>query len=197
MATNRKHVDGRKLSVAVASTVQSNDPVIVGQMAGVAVTDYSSVTGKATIDFGGVYNLSVKGINDAGNSAVALGDALYYVTGDTPVISKKASGVFFGYALEAVSSGATATIMVRIPGMGGDGGGGYYGEGVFISDEQTGDGSSQTIAHGLGSAPVHVLVVPTEVASNVSYDAAEGTHTSTNVVVTVTNGAKYKVMAFK
>jgi predicted RecA/RadA family phage recombinase len=197
MATNRVHQDGRKLSLAVGSGVVSGDPVVVGQMAGVALTDYSSVSGEATLDMGGVYDLSVKAVDNSGNVAVAIGDALYHVDGDTPKLSKKASGVFFGYALEAITSGQTATIKVRIPGMGGDGGGGYHGEGVFISDEQTGDGSSQTIAHDLGAAPVKVLIIPTEFASNISYDATEGTHTSTNVVATVTSGAKYRVMAFK
>ena len=115
MATNRKHQDGRRLSVAVASTVESGDPVAIGQMTAVALTDYDATTGEASVDFVGVWNLSVKAINGDGNSAVALGDALYYVDGDTPPLSKKNTGVFFGYALEAITSGATATIMVRKP----------------------------------------------------------------------------------
>jgi len=68
--------------------------------------------GNVSVDMRGVYDLSVKGINDDGNSAVVIGDEIYYVVGDTPVLSKKKSGVFFGYALEAVVSGATTTIEV-------------------------------------------------------------------------------------
>lgn len=68
---------------------------------------------------------------------------------------------------------------------------------LFVSTEQTGTGSAQNVAHGLGVAPSKVLIVPTELAAGLAagYDAAEGTHTTTNVVVTVTSGAKFKVWA--
>lgn len=197
MATNRVFEHGKLLSVAVASTVESGDIVAVGGMVGVAQTDYDSNTGKATLDFGGVYDLSVKGVNGAGNVAVALGDAIYLVSGDTPVLSKKASGVFVGYALEAVDSGATATIQVRLAGGASGGGIGSSGQMVSISAEITANGSAQNYAHGLGTVPSHVVVVPTEFASNSAFDVAEGSHTTTNAIVTVTSGVKYKVMAFK
>ena len=66
-----------------------------------------------------------------------------------------------------------------------------------MSAEQTGTGSAQNVAHGLGVAPSKVLIVPTELAAGLAagYDAAGGTHTTTNVVVTVTSGAKFKVWA--
>lgn len=198
MATNRVHESGDKLRIAVASTVASGDPVVVGEIGGgVAITDYDSADGAATVDFHGVYNLSVKGANDAGNSAVAVGDALYYVTGDTPVLSKKQSGVFFGYALEAVNSGSTTTIMVWSRPGGSGSGNGRYGSGMTISAEVTGNGSSQNTAHGLGVTPSAAIAVLTEFASNLSVDITEGTHTSTNAVFTVTSGAKYRVMAWK
>jgi len=70
--------------------------------------------------------------------------------------------------------------------------------GIFVSTEQTGTGSAQSIAHGLGVAPSRVVVVPTDLtpATVGQYAATEGTHTTTNVVVTVTTGKKYKVLAF-
>jgi len=65
-----------------------------------------------------VYELSVKGVNDSGNSAVSAGDQLYYVDNDigdgSGFLSKKNSGYFFGFALEAVSSGSTSTIKVLV-----------------------------------------------------------------------------------
>lgn len=198
MATNRAHVEGRKLRVAVASTVVSGDPVVIGEMAGVALTDYDAGDGKASIDFAGVWLLSVKGVNNAGNVAVAVGDPIFFVSGDTPKLSKKSSGVFFGYALEVVSSGATTTIKVRIPHSGGGrSASGFYGAGVYASAERTATGSEESIAHGLGSTPSHVFIVLTEFASGLNVDVAEGTHTSTNVLVTITSGVKYKVLAFK
>jgi predicted RecA/RadA family phage recombinase len=109
------------LLLTVANTVVSGDPVQVGAVNGVAVTDYSADDGKATIRTEGTFTLSVKGVNDAGNSAVALGDRLYLTTGDTPKISKKASGKFFGVALAAVNAGATTSIEVAtVPVVGSD-----------------------------------------------------------------------------
>lgn len=68
---------------------------------------------------------------------------------------------------------------------------------MFISTEQTGTGSAQNIAHGLGVAPSKVLVSPTELVADLAagYDVAQGSHTTTNVVVTVTSGAKFQVLA--
>lgn len=65
---------------------------------------------------------------------------------------------------------------------------------TFISSVQTGTGSSQSIAHGLGATPAHVLVAFT--GTTASQAVTEGTHTGTNVVVTVTTGATFKVIAF-
>lgn len=75
---------------------------------------------------------------------------------------------------------------------------GAIGRAQFVSAEQTGNGAAQSIAHGLGLTPRAVLVIPTDTAPATvgAYTAVEGTHTATNVVVTVTNGKKYKVVAF-
>ena len=115
MAKNRAFEEGRKLSVACTAptTPATGDPVLIGQIPGVALPD-ERTDGTTTVDTAGVYRLSVKGIDGGGNSAVAVGDIIYYVAGDTPPLSKKATGVRFGYALEGVASGGTATIMVKI-----------------------------------------------------------------------------------
>lgn len=194
MATNRKYATTRTLRLGVASPTVSGDPVVVGGVVGVALTDYSADDAMATVDLGGAYDLSVKGVNGAGNVAVSVGDPLYFVSGDTPVLSKKATGSFFGYALEAIDSGATATIGVLI--MQGGRGTGEGTAGMFLSAETTGTGSAQNVAHGLGRAPANVAVMLTEFASGLNIDIAEGTHTTTNVVLTVTSGAKFKVMAW-
>lgn len=115
MAKNQTLGDARHLSVAATdpTTPASGDPVLVGQIPGVALTDERS-DGTTTIDTAGAYNLSVKGIDGGGNSAVNVGDIIYYVAADTPKLSKKATGVRYGYALGTVGAGATATIPVKL-----------------------------------------------------------------------------------
>lgn len=68
---------------------------------------------------------------------------------------------------------------------------------IFISAEQTGTGSPQNIAHGLGVIPFKVFVAPTDLtpATVGSYAVTEGSHDATNVVVTVTTSKKFKVLA--
>lgn len=68
----------------------------------------------------------------------------------------------------------------------------------FISGELTGTGSAQNVAHGLGRVPSAVLVIPTDTspATVGVFTVTEGTHTDTNVVVTVTSGKKFKVQAW-
>jgi predicted RecA/RadA family phage recombinase len=115
MAKNIVFEDGTKLALAATdpATPASGDPVLVGQLPGVSLIA-ENADGLTTVKTNGVATLSVKGIDGGGNSAVAAGDIIYYVTGDTPKLSKKTSGVRFGYALEPVTSGSTATIRVKI-----------------------------------------------------------------------------------
>jgi predicted RecA/RadA family phage recombinase len=105
--------DGRRLWLTAGAGVVSGDPVVVGQLTGVALSDVDA-SNNTNVDTEGVYDLSVKAIDAGGNSAVAIGDAIYHVDADTPKLSKKATGVLFGYALEAVGAGATATINVKL-----------------------------------------------------------------------------------
>jgi predicted RecA/RadA family phage recombinase len=115
MAKNIVLDPGNQLSLAATdpATPASGDPVLVGQLPGVALTA-ERADGTTTIKTDGVATLSVKGIDGGGNSAVAVGDVIYYVTADTPKLSKKATGVRFGYALDAITSGSTATIRVKL-----------------------------------------------------------------------------------
>lgn len=106
--------DGKLLYLTVGSTIVAGDPVVVGNaIRGVAQTSYDA-NSKAVIDTEGVFDLSVQAVDDAGNSAVAIGDRIYYTAADTPKLSKKKSGKFFGVALETVTTGQTATINVKI-----------------------------------------------------------------------------------
>lgn len=68
---------------------------------------------------------------------------------------------------------------------------------IFRSTEQTGTGSSQNVAHGLGATPTAVLISVSEDPAGTGFDVAYGTHDSTNVVCTVTSGVKFHVLALK
>lgn len=121
MATNmRRAYDSKKTFTGVASdpaVPASGDPAVVGQIPCVALGAEASggnAAGDTTFARDGSFMLSVKGIDQVGNSAVAPGDILYYVAADTPKISKKNTGVRFGYANGAVVSAATTTIEVFV-----------------------------------------------------------------------------------
>ncbi len=98
------------------TTPTSGQPVRLGMFTGVALTDESgggNASGYTTVDFGQkVWDLSVEGTDEDGNSAVAKGDALFYADADGATLTKDPTGFFFGVALEAVNSAATATINV-------------------------------------------------------------------------------------
>lgn len=121
MAINKVFDEGEQLSLICTdpATPASGGPVVCGQIPGVALTD-ERADGTTSVDTEGVFLLSVKGIDGSGNSAVAAGDIIYYVAADTPKLSKKATGVRYGYAVPAgtnagtVTSGATATIPVKL-----------------------------------------------------------------------------------
>ena len=149
MATN-KIADANIQEWTVASK-SSGDPVILEKMTGVCLGDTDATSGKVVVDTEGIYDLSVKAINDAGNVAVADGDMIFYVVGDTPVLSKKASGVFFGYAREAIATGTTATINVDQ----------IKGPGPGTADVPDGSVSLAKLATGI--TPSHVVKFAGEV----------------------------------
>lgn len=118
MARNGNKPKGNSLSVSCTqpATPKSGDPVLFGDLPGIAQTT-EDANGKTSVKFDGSANIPVKGINAGGNSAVAEGDVLYYTAGDTPPVSKKNTGTRFGVALgtgTVVTSGSTSTIEVRV-----------------------------------------------------------------------------------
>lgn len=97
---------------AVGSAAKSGDPVVCGKIPGVLLVD-ADANGTGIIQIDGIFNLSVKGTSGS-NAAIAEGDIIYFVAANTPPLSVTTSGVRFGYALQGVASGATATIPVQV-----------------------------------------------------------------------------------
>jgi hypothetical protein len=66
----------------------------------------------------------------------------------------------------------------------------------FLSTEITGIApTEQSTAHGLGVVPSLAFAVATELTGG-AFDVVYGTHTATDVKFTVTNGEKYRAVAF-
>lgn len=89
--------------------VLSGDPVAVGNIPGVALTDEDS-DGIATVKTNGAATLMV----EAEGGAITPGADLYYDDGDGQLNNSSSGNTFFGRALEAVDNAATAEILVKI-----------------------------------------------------------------------------------
>jgi predicted RecA/RadA family phage recombinase len=112
MAINEIYEEADEINVVQAGRT-SGDPMVFGQIPGVAETT-SDTNNNVTMDTDGIFSVSVKGIDQSGNKAIAAGDILYYTAADTPPLSAKNTGVRWGYAMAAVTSGATATILAKV-----------------------------------------------------------------------------------
>lgn len=108
----------------------SGAPVLVGRIPGVAETTIDPVTALTVVNHTCIAELAVVGTNNAGNSAVSVGDLIYIST--TGVLSKDSvtgGQVVFGTAFakaqgsnsinptrtgQLVAAGATTTIQVWV-----------------------------------------------------------------------------------
>jgi len=98
--------------------VVKGDPVLVNGHAliGVALVDGVSTATLITIDTEGIFALTVHGTDDVGDSAVALGDALFINRSNCQInkVADPATNTPFGYALGTVTGGASALIGVKV-----------------------------------------------------------------------------------
>lgn len=118
MATNRKQADGTRIDATASECtgpndpIESGDPVVWGNVPGVALADERTDDDKVLIQTDGVFELSVTGANNAGSSAISPGD-IVYIDG-TELNADDIDGTRFGYALADVGSGATTAIDVKV-----------------------------------------------------------------------------------
>lgn len=94
--------------------VESGDPVVIGKMVGVANNDALRSTDMVVVSTRGVYNLPVTG-NNGVNAAINPGDRVY-IDPAAATLNSNAANVPFGIALDAVASGATTVIRVKVQG---------------------------------------------------------------------------------
>lgn len=108
MATNFIR-DGKLITFTVPSTVDSGEAVVVGDLHGVALTDYDTTAGTATIDLGpSVYDLEVTPVN-----AMDIGDPVY-INPSTWALTDDSTKKYFGNTLEAIAAGTATTVNVRV-----------------------------------------------------------------------------------
>jgi len=104
--------DAQTLSLVCDEPAAPNagDPVRFGNLTGVAVDD-ENAAGVTVVQVGTfVSDLSVTD-HVAGGGGILVGDSLFYVSA-TDAIENDSAGYFFGFALEIVGNGLTATIQV-------------------------------------------------------------------------------------
>lgn len=131
MSTINADPRGEFLQFLVPSTVTSNQPLLVGNLGVVAQESYTppgglTPTGYVSCALIGAFFLTVTaktGLSPSVNSAVKPGDRIYadggsldattnVTTGFT--LDKNSGGTLFGTALDALATGTTGTIRVRL-----------------------------------------------------------------------------------
>lgn len=118
MATNQVYEDGVQFAVPAAqvddpATPTSGDPVRIGNLPAVALTDAETDadgTSVITVKTNGVYEFAV----EAESGAIGYGDLLYYDAADDGLNNTAAGNTRFGYALGTVVNLATGIISVKI-----------------------------------------------------------------------------------
>lgn len=106
MATNQRYTHGHHIALPAPKEINSGDPVLIGDISGVAQT--SAKTGeKVTLWRDGSYDLEVDG-------ALTVGQAVYIKAADSTLTATASGNKLFGYALTPNASGkGTVEVLVR------------------------------------------------------------------------------------
>jgi predicted RecA/RadA family phage recombinase len=114
MSMNQRYKNGDNIDVPVPVGTVAGDFVLVGGIKGVANIDRQD-DGTASITRVGSFIFSVKAvIAGPTNSAIAVGDPIYYDAADTPKMNKDNTGTLIGHALTTLASGATGNVEVLL-----------------------------------------------------------------------------------
>ena len=142
MAKNVKYEPGWSLNLTCTTPDEPNsgDPVRIGNLTGIALTD-KDAAGKTVVNTGPfVAKFSVKA---NGGTGIDVGDTIWYHDDATPALDNvPTGGYYYGIALEAVTAGQTATIQVYhdcAPGGAGTIGNGTVGTAQLTANGVTAD----------------------------------------------------------
>ena len=108
---NETHTpDNIRVIATYPTTPAAGGIALYGDLVGIAEGDEDTTTGETVVHFGPwIGDLEVTDVNTGG---IAKGAPLFASKATPVVLSNLATGVFFGWANEVVSDGATATIEV-------------------------------------------------------------------------------------
>jgi hypothetical protein len=112
MATNIKYEPGWSLNLTCTKPDKPNsgDPVRIGNLTGIALTD-EDAAGKTVVNTGPF--VAKFAVEDAGGTGIAIGAPIWYHDDATPALNNVSTGgYYYGIALEAISDNQTATIQV-------------------------------------------------------------------------------------
>ena len=199
MATNIKYEPGWSLDLACTTPDKPNsgDPVRIGNLTGIALTD-EDAAGKTVVNTGPfVAKFSVK---DNGNTGIAIGAPIWYHDDATPVLDNVSTGgYYYGIALEAISTGQTATIQVYHDCA--PGGAGTLGMGSISTSNLTeGAATADKLSIVANSRPIIVpLGTVSATTSQVAFVAPTAGSLNAAKIVTkeavAANGTKYWTFA--
>lgn len=103
MALNRAYAEANQIKVPVPADTESGDPVVVGELNGVALIDEQD-DGEATCQFDGAFYFELTGPISAGDPVTVTDVGAEGGTGSDT----------FGHALTDVASGVTTDVPVRL-----------------------------------------------------------------------------------
>jgi len=181
MADNIKYEPGWSLDLTCTKPNEPNsgDPVRIGNLTGIALTD-EDAAGKTAVNTGPfVAKFAVKANGGAG---IAIGAPIWYHDDATPVLDNvSAGGYYYGIALEAISAGQTATIRVYhdcAPGGAGTLGTGSISaanlaEGAATADKLSIVANSRPIIVPLGDVSGNTSIVAFVAPTNGALNAAK------------------------
>uniref|UniRef100_A0A6H1Z7U7 DUF1565 domain-containing protein n=1 Tax=viral metagenome TaxID=1070528 RepID=A0A6H1Z7U7_9ZZZZ len=105
--THPTHADG---------FVDGGDPVVIGNVVGVAFSGAAAATDEIAIDTEGIWALTCSATDAAGNSAIAAGNEIY-INKTTCALSKintPGTHQFFGNALTGLATGTSGLVAVKV-----------------------------------------------------------------------------------
>lgn len=156
----------------------------------------STVTWRVMAGSVGLTSLTLTGLLTAVGATITGPVQFKDPTTPTKIAAFSMSGITGGQTRTLTVPDASGTIALTSSNITGSAGS-VASTGYFLSAQQTGTGSSQNIAHGLGVTPNLVFAIPDDIGGGGVFAVSYGTHTSTNAVVTFSNGQKYRVVVFK